>query len=151
MIWKAYPSSYSYVCLPATLLQTCNLTNKLWNTPRLCSLLHSNLFLCTFSQFSLSSLANDELREAQLLAIVAGLQEGIEDLLAGRIFHPKKEDTLNTRWFEDTVCSISLLYDLWRFWSLQYKSILMSICLHFLVKTGDEDNRFSVGSVPSKT
>ena len=27
----------------------------------------------------------------QLLAIVAGLQEGIEDLLAGRVFHPKEE------------------------------------------------------------
>lgn len=28
----------------------------------------------------------------QLLAIVAGLQEGIEDLLAGRVFHPKQEE-----------------------------------------------------------
>lgn len=28
----------------------------------------------------------------QLLAIVAGLQEGIEDLLAGRVFHPKEEE-----------------------------------------------------------
>ena len=27
----------------------------------------------------------------RLLAIVAGLQEGIEDLLAGRVFHPKQE------------------------------------------------------------
>ena len=27
----------------------------------------------------------------QLLATVAGLQEGIEDLLAGRVFHPKEE------------------------------------------------------------
>lgn len=28
----------------------------------------------------------------RLLAIVAGLQEGIEDLLAGRVFHPKQEE-----------------------------------------------------------
>ena len=34
--------------------------------------------------------------EAQLLAIVAGLQEGIEDLLAGRVYHPKKEDRLKS-------------------------------------------------------
>ena len=32
----------------------------------------------------------------RLLAIVAGLQEGIEDLLAGRVFHPKER---GDNWF----------------------------------------------------
>lgn len=31
------------------------------------------------------------LLQDQLLQIVAGLQDGIEDLLAGRVFHPKKD------------------------------------------------------------
>lgn len=37
-------------------------------------------------------LKNRSKDQAQLLAIVAGLQEGIEDLLAGRVYHPKKEE-----------------------------------------------------------
>lgn len=37
-------------------------------------------------------LKNKSKAQDQLLEIVAGLQDGIEDLLAGRVFHPKKEE-----------------------------------------------------------
>ena len=37
-------------------------------------------------------LKNKSKAQDQLLQIVAGLQDGIEDLLAGRVFHPKKEE-----------------------------------------------------------
>ena len=36
-------------------------------------------------------LSFDRFVQDRLLAIVAGLQEGIEDLRAGRVFHPKQE------------------------------------------------------------